>query len=116
MSLATEHLVKHIDVKYIIFTGKVVYFTALFPYAMLIVLAIRGSLLEGSLNGVSYYVRGYGIGDAPEDLTSFYADKLSNVAVSAQLHINIVLDISWLKADFKNLNAGSSVVGVESSS
>ena len=37
-------------------TGKIVWFTGLFPYFMLIVLFIRGVTLEGAANGVKYYL------------------------------------------------------------
>ncbi|XP_013390683.1 sodium- and chloride-dependent neutral and basic amino acid transporter B(0+) isoform X2 [Lingula anatina] len=37
-------------------SGKVVYFTAIFPYVVLIILLIRGALLSGSLNGVEWYI------------------------------------------------------------
>lgn len=37
-------------------SGKVVYVTATFPYFVLIVLIIRGATLEGSLDGVTFYL------------------------------------------------------------
>ncbi|XP_043793646.1 sodium- and chloride-dependent GABA transporter 1-like isoform X2 [Apis laboriosa] len=37
-------------------TGKVVYFTSLFPYALLMILLIRGLTLPGAMEGLKYYV------------------------------------------------------------
>ncbi|KAK6177372.1 hypothetical protein SNE40_015486 [Patella caerulea] len=37
-------------------SGKVVYFTATFPYVVLIILLIRGALLDGALDGVIYFI------------------------------------------------------------
>lgn len=37
-------------------SGKVVWFTALFPYVVLFALLIRGITLPGSYNGIRYYL------------------------------------------------------------
>lgn len=37
-------------------SGKVVWFTALFPYVVLLILLIRGITLPGSLEGIKYYL------------------------------------------------------------
>ncbi|XP_055334444.1 sodium-dependent proline transporter-like isoform X2 [Paramacrobiotus metropolitanus] len=37
-------------------SGKIVYFTATFPYLVLLAFLIRGLMLEGALNGIKYYL------------------------------------------------------------
>lgn len=40
----------------LIYVSQVVYFTALFPYVLLIVLLIRGLTLPGAADGIAYYL------------------------------------------------------------
>lgn len=43
-------------VKGIKVSGKLVWFSSLFPYVVLLVLGIRGWMLPGAGNGIKYYI------------------------------------------------------------
>ena len=64
-------------------SGKVAYFTALFPYVVLFTLLGRGVTLPGAIDGIYYYI-----------MPQF--DKLLEIKVSFDIHIQIILKIPLL--------------------
>lgn len=56
------------QVIFLLHTGKVSYFTATFPYVVMTILVVKGALLDGAGDGVSYYLRGDGGFDAKKML------------------------------------------------
>ena len=45
-----------IGTSFLLFLSQVVYFTATFPYVILLILLVRGATLDGAIDGVIYFV------------------------------------------------------------
>ncbi|XP_063712048.1 sodium- and chloride-dependent creatine transporter 1-like [Symsagittifera roscoffensis] len=58
ISLAVSWLIVYICiVRGVQWTGKIVWFTGLFPYVMLVILFLRGITLNGAMSGIVYYLK-----------------------------------------------------------
>lgn len=76
-------------------SGKVVYFTATFPYVVLIILLVFGATLPGSLNGIKFYMEPdfSKLGTAEVDnliKTIFYFSRVYEHSVLIKKQVNVV--------------------------
>ena len=63
-------------------SGKSAYFTALFPYVVILILLIRGVTLEGAWDGIYYFV-------VPE-WHRIYDIKVSSFTYTTAVHLSVV--------------------------
>ncbi|XP_077449227.1 sodium-dependent proline transporter isoform X2 [Stigmatopora argus] len=90
--------------------GKVVYVTATFPYFVLIVLIIRGATLEGSLQGIAFYL-------TPDwrriTNAQVWNDAASQIFYSLGIGVGGVLSMaSYNKFDNNVIRSGTSFCGL----
>ncbi|XP_060086171.1 sodium- and chloride-dependent creatine transporter 1-like [Ylistrum balloti] len=89
-------------------TGKVVYFTALFPYVILSILLVRGLTLDGAREGVVYYIK--------PDMTRLadiqvWIDGGTQVFFSYATAANQIITLGSYNKFTNNFYSGTSLVG-----
>jgi SNF family Na+-dependent transporter len=68
-------------------SGKLAYFTSLFPYLILLILGIRGWMLDGALDGIRFYIN--------PDFTRLYDAKIWTDAASNFFNLFFLFTYSY---------------------
>lgn len=64
-------------------SGKISYFLAIFPYIVLVTLLVRATTLEGSWNGIKFFIT--------PDFGKLLEPKVTNIKIKSKRPVNIIV-------------------------
>uniref|UniRef100_A0A8C6XYH9 Transporter n=1 Tax=Naja naja TaxID=35670 RepID=A0A8C6XYH9_NAJNA len=90
-------------------SGKIVYFTATFPYVVIVVLVIRGATLEGSIEGVYFYLSTVSLSPCLEKV---WNDAASQIFYSLGIGFGGLLSMASYNKFDNNVIRDTLVIGI----